>query len=152
MNISDIIKLIDKLNATSINELNITEDKFQLHLSKNKTNTFIHESTAPIATAVIDNTTADVICNEFVENSINDSDVIIKSPLVGIYYESSSPDIPPFLSVGQKVKAGDVVCIIEAMKIFNEIKSPCSGIVKKIYTSNLEVIEYDQELIVIGEE
>lgn len=152
MNVSDIIKLIDKLNTTSINELNITEDKFQLHLSKNKTNALIHEPVAQAKTAVMENTTINMACDENQQETISDNDVIIKSPLVGIYYESSSPDVDAFISVGQKVKTGDVVCIIEAMKIFNEIKSPCNGVVKKILTSNLEVIEYDQDLIVIGAE
>lgn len=152
MNINDILKLIDKLNETSINELSVTEDKFKLHLSKNKTNAFASETPLLATTSETEKITLSKATNDLQVETTSASDRVIKSPLVGIYYESSSPEVNAFVAVGQKVKEGDVVCIIEAMKIFNEIKSPYTGIVKKILPSNLEVVEYDQELIVIGEE
>jgi len=75
----------------------------------------------------------------------------IAAPLVGIYYEASSPENPPFVKVGSQVKAGDTLCIIEAMKVLNEIKAPVAGEVKAIYAKNGDVISYDQVLIEIGE-
>lgn len=152
MNINDIIRLIDKLNETSISELNITEDKFQMCISKNITSNVINEAPVVVSTSEIERITVSKNTNESPMDTLCENDMIIKSPLVGIYYESSSPESNSFVAVGQKVKAGDVVCIIEAMKIFNEIKSPYNGVVKKIFPSNLEVVEYDQDLIVIGEE
>lgn len=74
---------------------------------------------------------------------------VIKSPLVGIYYESSSPDSPPFKKPGDSVKAGEVICILEAMKVFNEIKSPWDGVVTSILVSNQDIVEFDQPLMVI---
>ena len=73
----------------------------------------------------------------------------VKSPLVGTFYSSPSPDEPPFVLVGQQVKEGDTICIIEAMKIMNEIKSPCDGKVIRIMAQPGDMVEYNQVLCVI---
>lgn len=73
----------------------------------------------------------------------------VKSPLVGTFYSSPSPDEPPFVLVGQQVKEGDTLCIIEAMKIMNEIKSPCDGKVIRIMAQPGDMVEYNQVLCVI---
>lgn len=75
----------------------------------------------------------------------------VVAPLVGIYYESSSPESPPFVKVGSLVKEGDTLCIIEAMKVLNEIKAPVAGEIKAIHVKNGDVLSYDQILIEIGE-
>lgn len=74
----------------------------------------------------------------------------VKSPIVGTYYSSSSPGKPPFVKVGQKVRKGDIIMIIESMKIMNEIPSPCDGTVLKIFAENGEAVEYDQPVMLIG--
>jgi len=76
----------------------------------------------------------------------------IKAPLVGTYYQSSKPDTPPFISEGDIIKPGQVICIIEAMKIFNEIESEISGKVVDILIKDGTPVEYDQDLIVISPE
>ena len=73
----------------------------------------------------------------------------VKSPLVGTFYSSPSPDEPPFVLVGQQVKEGDTLCIIEAMKIMNEIKAPCDGKVIRIMAQPGDMVEYNQVLFVI---
>ena len=73
----------------------------------------------------------------------------VKSPLVGTFYSSPSPDEPPFVLVGQEVKEGDTLCIIEAMKVMNEIKAPCSGKVVRIMAQPGDLVEYNQLLCVI---
>ena len=73
----------------------------------------------------------------------------VKSPLVGTFYSSPSPDEPPFVLAGQEVKEGDTLCIIEAMKIMNEIKAPCSGKVVRIMAQPGDLVEYNQLLCVI---
>lgn len=73
----------------------------------------------------------------------------VKSPLVGTFYSSPSPDEPPFVLVGQEVKEGDTLCIIEAMKVMNEIKAPCSGKVVRIMAQPGDMVEYNQVLCVI---
>ena len=73
----------------------------------------------------------------------------VKSPLVGTFYSSPSPDEPPFVLVGQEVKEGDTLCIIEAMKVMNEIKAPCSGKVVRIMAQPGDMVEYNQLLCII---
>ena len=73
----------------------------------------------------------------------------VKSPMIGTFYRSSTPDKPPFVSVGDDVKKGDVLCIIEAMKLFNEIESEVSGKVIKVLVDDSTPVEYDQPLFLI---
>ena len=83
----------------------------------------------------------------------NDEETVtIKAPLVGTYYTSSKPDSTPFISVGDTIREGQIICIIEAMKIFNEIESEISGEVLKILIKNGTPVEYDQDLIVVAPE
>ena len=84
--------------------------------------------------------------------STEENTVLIKAPLVGTYYQSSKPDTPPFISEGDIIKTGQVICIIEAMKIFNEIESEISGKVVNILIKDGTPVEYDQDLIVISPE
>lgn len=75
---------------------------------------------------------------------------VVKSPIVGTFYEAASPDDDPFVKVGDQVQKGQTLCIVEAMKIMNEIESEYSGEVKKVLVENAEAIEFDQPLFVIG--
>lgn len=75
---------------------------------------------------------------------------IVKSPMVGTFYRSSAPGKPPFVEVGSSVKEGDTLCIIEAMKLLNEIDSDASGVIKQILVENGQPVEFGQPLFVIG--
>ena len=75
---------------------------------------------------------------------------IVKSPMVGTYYSSSSPGNPPYVAVGSAVKVGDTLCIIEAMKLLNEIDAEVSGVIKQILVENGQPVEYGQPLFVIA--
>ncbi|MDZ7714907.1 MAG: acetyl-CoA carboxylase biotin carboxyl carrier protein [Balneolaceae bacterium] len=75
---------------------------------------------------------------------------VVKSPIVGTFYRAASPDSDPFVKVGDKVEKGQTLCIIEAMKIMNEIESEFSGEVKKIIAENAEAVEFEQPLFIIG--
>jgi acetyl-CoA carboxylase biotin carboxyl carrier protein len=74
---------------------------------------------------------------------------VIKSPMIGTFYRSSAPDKPPFVGVGDEVKAGTVVCIVEAMKLFNEIESEVSGRIVKVLVDDGTPVEYDQPLFIV---
>ena len=74
---------------------------------------------------------------------------IVKSPIVGTFYQSPSPDKPPFVKVGDKVKKGDVIMIIESMKLMNEIQSDFDGVVDRILVSDGQAVEYDQPIMII---
>ena len=84
---------------------------------------------------------------DIANESINE-DNLIKSPMVGVAYLSADPDSQPYIKVGQHVKAGDTLLLIEAMKTFNEIKAPRSGIIKKIVALNSQPVEYGDTLII----
>lgn len=73
----------------------------------------------------------------------------IKAPMIGTFYRSSAPDKEPFVKVGDSVKVGDVLCVIESMKLFNEIKSEVSGKILKVMVDNAQAVEYDQALFLI---
>lgn len=88
---------------------------------------------------------------EEVPVALKPSGYIVKAPLVGTFYTAPSPGAKPFVEVGQKVSAGDVLCILEAMKMLNEIKSPVSGTVKKVLAINGDLIGYEDELFEIEE-
>jgi acetyl-CoA carboxylase biotin carboxyl carrier protein len=75
---------------------------------------------------------------------------VIKAPMVGTFYRSPSPDAKPFVEVGQTVKEGDVVCIIEAMKLMNEIDADAAGVIKAILVENGQPVEYGQPLFILG--
>ena len=81
-------------------------------------------------------------------NEVVNEDNIVKSPMVGVAYLSADPNSKPYVKIGQHVKAGDTLLLIEAMKTFNEIKAPRSGIIKKIVTLNSQPVEYGDTLII----
>lgn len=95
---------------------------------------------APVAPAVEKESAEDKAAANYVE---------IKSPMIGTFYRSPSPDKPQFVKVGDTIKAGDVVCIIEAMKLFNEIEAEVSGKVVKVLVDDTTPVEYDQPLLLI---
>ncbi len=75
--------------------------------------------------------------------------ITIKSPMIGTFYRSSSPDKPPFVGVGDEIKQGDVLCVVEAMKLFNEIESEISGRIVKVLIDDASPVEYDQPLFIV---
>jgi acetyl-CoA carboxylase biotin carboxyl carrier protein len=75
---------------------------------------------------------------------------VMKAPMVGTFYRAGAPDAAPFVEVGQTVKAGDTLCVIEAMKLMNEIEADISGVIKAIQVENGQAVEYGQPMFVIG--
>jgi len=75
--------------------------------------------------------------------------ITVKSPMIGTFYRSAGPDKPPFVNVGDEIKAGQVLCIIEAMKLFNEIESDISGRIVKVLADDASPVEYDQPLFIV---
>lgn len=86
------------------------------------------------------------------EKSSSEKETIVRAPIVGTFYRSPSPDAPPFVEVGDEVAPGDVLCIIEAMKLMNEIEAEVKGRIKRILVENAQPVEYDQPLFVVETE
>lgn len=136
--IEKIVKMFEKANITSL-DIEVDDMKIKLTKSENQVGFVVptdHSSSVTPSTSE--------------EEVVNEKD-IVKSPLVGTYHQAQYPDAKPFVEVGSKVKKGDKLCIIEAMKVMNEITAPKDGTVKEIYASEGGVIEFDQKLFLIGD-
>ncbi len=141
MDIRKIKKLIEIIEESDIAELEITEGEESVRISR-------YSSTAPApAAAPLAIAAPAAAPAEPEEEKITGH--VVKSPMVGTYYRSASPGAKPFVDVGQAVNTGDTLCIIEAMKILNQIESDASGTVTKILVENAQPVEYGQPLFVI---
>ncbi|MBK7108700.1 MAG: acetyl-CoA carboxylase biotin carboxyl carrier protein [Chitinophagales bacterium] len=157
--IQELIRLVGKNN---ISELSIEEENFKIKIKTVGNSPVLMESPtymqappvqAPvqIASPVVESskdTTTKLSSAEQTE-SVNEKLIIIKSPIVGTFYRSSGPDKEVFINVGDNVNVGSVLCIIEAMKLFNEIESEYSGTIVKILVDDATPVEYDQPLFLI---
>lgn len=156
MDIRKIRKLIELLEETGISEIEIKEGEASLRLSRYSTShgeaPQIHYVSAPRADAPgsgIPFTATEYESKPSVPTIASGHK--IRSPMVGTMYTSPSPDRPPFVKIGDFVKVGDVLCIVEAMKMFNEIEADRAGKILDVLVVNGEPVEYDQVLFVIEE-
>ena len=153
MNYDDIKKLIDEMGTANIDELKVEfPDGVKISMKKNS-NTVVTNAPIPttVPTSVTNNNVITTSSEEVVANDKEEKEdyKIIKSPMVGTFYSSASPTSQPFVKVGDKVKKGQVVCIIEAMKLMNEIESEYDGEVVEICAKDEEVVDYGKSLFKI---
>ena len=142
MDIRKIKKLIEMLQDSDLTEIEVKEGEESVRIARGNSRT-IEATPAPI---IHSSTSSPVEKNEV---SLDKSGSIIKSPIVGTFYRKPSPDKPPFIEIGSNVNAGDVVCIVEAMKMMNQIQSDRSGKIEAILVENGQPVEYDQPLFSI---
>lgn len=141
MDIKDIKELISLINNTDIDTVEIEKSDIKVRISKTGQKSF---NKTPLVEESLPRETREV---EEASPVIEDQSYIIKSPMVGTFYASSGPDAAPFVKVGERIEKGQTICIIEAMKIMNEIEAEVSGEVLEILVNNEDVIEYGQALI-----
>ena len=150
MDIRKIKKLIELLENSSLTDMEIHEGEESVKLSRH-THTVMQAAPAvmpaPVASAPIATPESDT---DNSPASASYDGKIQRSPMVGTFYTASSPDAEPFVKVGQKVKVGDTLCVVEAMKMFNQIESEFAGTVTKIFVDNAQPIEFDEPLYVIS--
>ena len=142
MDIRKIKKLIEMLQESDLTEIEVQEGEESVRIVRGSNQSF-EVKTTPISNHSIETPV------ENTEVLANESGSLIKSPIVGTFYRKPAPDKPPFVDIGSHVNAGDVVCIVEAMKMMNEIKSEYTGKVSSINVEDGEPVEFDQSLIVI---
>ena len=142
MDIRKIKKLIEMLQDSDLNEIEVKEGEESVRIVRGSGQP-IEVNATSFAPAAI---SAPSENNEILAP---ESGSIIKSPIVGTFYRKPAPDKPPFIEIGSQVNAGDVVCIVEAMKMMNEIKSEFTGKVSVINIEDGEPVEFDQSLITI---
>ena len=148
MDIRKVKKLIEMLENSNLEEIEIQEGEESVRLVKSTNRT---QAIAPQSIVLPQET----VTQEAVDLSVTDEETkddtnSINSPMVGTFYASASPGAKPFISVGDIIAEGDVVCIVEAMKMMNEIKSDFSGTVLSVNVENSEPVEYGQSLFEIS--
>jgi acetyl-CoA carboxylase biotin carboxyl carrier protein len=149
MDLRKLKKLIDLVQESGISELEVTEGEERVRIAKHygavaaPVQQYAIPAAMPPAAAG-----ASAVCLD------DDDDLpeghVVKSPMVGTFYRSSSPGAEAFVEVGQAVKEGDTLCIIEAMKLLNEIEADATGVIKAILLDNGEPVEFGEPLFVIG--
>lgn len=153
MKTSEIRDLIDFIAHSGLNEVNIETKELKLQVKREPDQKVLKSSAvAPQQPVAIAQPVAAIqvpVAKAEKPAAIQANTLDIKSPMIGTFYRSTNPDIPPFVSVGDKVSKGQTVCIIEAMKLFNEIESEVSGTIVKVMAENSSPVEYDQVLFVV---
>jgi acetyl-CoA carboxylase biotin carboxyl carrier protein len=148
MDIRKIKKLIELVEESGISELEITEgeESVRIHRGGSASAAPIqYAAPMPLAQAAL----APVEATAEAAPAEELSGTVVRSPMVGTFYRSSSPDAKSFVEVGQKVSIGDTLCIVEAMKMMNQIEAEVAGVVKQIMVENQDPVEFDQPLFVI---
>ena len=151
MDIRKIKKLIELVEESGIAELEITEGEESVRINRNVQNMSampMQYAAAP-APAPAAPVAAAPVAAPAAEETSAPAGHAVKSPMVGTFYRASSPTTPSFVEIGQSVNVGDTLCIVEAMKMMNQIESDKAGVVKAILVENQEVVEYDQPLFII---
>ncbi len=150
MDLRKIKTLIDLVQQSGIAELEITEGEERVRISRAGAPAAA-PAMAPVGTPVaVAAPAVPVAPAEAVAEEVAPEGEVLKSPMVGTFYRAASPGAKPFVDIGQNVKAGDTVCIIEAMKLLNEIEADRDGVIKAILVENGQPVEYGQPLFVIG--
>jgi acetyl-CoA carboxylase biotin carboxyl carrier protein len=158
MKTSEIRDLIDFIAQTGLNEVDIETKELKLHVKREPDQKVLKSSAqvmaapmpvapAPVAPAAV--APAPAAPKPEKAATVASNTVEVKSPMIGTFYRTANPDSPPFVSVGDKITKGQTVCIIEAMKLFNEIESDVSGTIVKVMVENASPVEYDQVLFVV---
>ena len=152
MNYEDIKKLMDDMGNSKINSLDIEfPDGIKISMKKSENNINAGENLISLSSNQAPQVNVNAQTNINNENVKEEQEEykIVKSPMVGTFYESSSPKANPFVKVGDKVKKGDVLCIIEAMKLMNEIESEYDGEIVEVCVKNEEMVEFGKPLFKI---
>jgi acetyl-CoA carboxylase biotin carboxyl carrier protein len=148
MDLRKLKKLIDLVQESGIAELEITEGEEKVRIVKG--GAISVSSAAPAPAPPPEARPAAPAAAAPVEPPPAPEGPVVKAPMVGTFYRSPSPDAKPFVELGHAVKEGDTICIIEAMKLMNEIEADASGVVKAILVENGQPVEYGQPLFILG--
>ena len=152
MNTKEIQDIINFIKKTDLDDVSIETENYKIRVKKNSSSIsekVVHKSEIPKIIekkeTVVEDTTTESITTEEKAGS----NIIIKSPMIGTFYRSPNPESDPFVSEGDTIKPGQTICIIEAMKLFNEIESEVTGKVVKVLANDSSPVEFDQPLFEI---
>lgn len=165
MKVKDIIELIDFISNSELNEIKLETEEIKLSVKRDSQveTRFVEAPTAGIAPAVqqIQQPVVPVVQQPVAQANASDAtetpvqapvasnEIIIKSPMIGTFYRRQNPESPIFVEIGDEIKEDTTVCVIEAMKLFNEIESEVAGRIVKVLVEDATPVEYDQPLFVV---
>jgi acetyl-CoA carboxylase biotin carboxyl carrier protein len=152
MKTTEIRDLIEFISKTGLNEVNVETKELKLHVKREPDQKVFKSAAAPVQSMSAPQQVAQPqLTKASTETPVaaGKKTADIKSPMIGTFYRTANPESAPFVSVGDKVSKGQTVCIIEAMKLFNEIESEVSGTIVKVMVENSSPVEYDQVLFVV---
>lgn len=153
--IKEILKAFDNSKATILEIKGENGEKFTVEQKKDEQVVMAapvvqpQATVTPIQQTVVETAPQSPFVQPEIENSNDDGSKAVNSPMVGVFYAASAPDKEPYVTVGSKVKKGDVLCLIEAMKLMNEVTADQSGEIVKICVENGQVVEFGQPLFMI---
>ena len=153
MNIKEIQQLIKFVAKSGVSEVKIESKDLKLSVKTGKTPTIVQSDPQVVYSAPVHNEPVvelqNVENNEAISSKEEEGLITIKSPIIGTFYRKPSPDKPNFVEVGDSISEGSVLCVVEAMKLFNEIESECSGKIVKILVDDSSPVEFDQPLFLV---
>ncbi|WP_375448283.1 acetyl-CoA carboxylase biotin carboxyl carrier protein [uncultured Fibrella sp.] len=156
MSTQDIQQLIDFISKSGLDEVKIETSELKINVKRSAAPAVIAApvpamlpAAAPVAAPTAQPAAAPVATPAPAAEAPATNHVTIKSPMIGTFYRSANPESPMFAEVGDEIKPGKVVCIIEAMKLFNEIEAEISGRIVKVLVENATPVEYDQPLFIV---
>lgn len=154
MNLEEIKDLIKLVSKSGLGKVEIEREGFRISIKGSQTEPIMYQAApmvaAPVAAAPAPVATSAAPTNTESNSSNDDSKYItVKSPMIGTFYRTPGPDKDPFVNIGDSIQKGDKVCIIEAMKTFNEIESEISGKIVKVLVDNASPVDYDQPLFLV---
>ena len=142
MNIKEIQNIINFIKKTDLDDVSIETENYKIRVKKNNTEVTQLKEKMPVEIENDETKPAE-------ESEIETNHITIKSPMVGTLYRSPNPESEPYINEGDTINEGQTICIIEAMKLFNEIESEFSGKVIKILVDDISPVEFDQPLFII---
>jgi acetyl-CoA carboxylase biotin carboxyl carrier protein len=145
--LSKVKEIIELMIEKDLVEVELVEGENKIHLRRPEMNAQPAYVPPPVAAP---HQQPQATANETAKTENDDGSVEIKSPIVGTFYSSPSPDAEPYVKVGDRVEPDTVVCIVEAMKVMNELKAECSGTITKILCQTGQAVEYDQPLFKVN--
>lgn len=156
MELKEIKELIKLVSEAEVSEVEVEKGDFKIAIRKiEEKTTFVQTPAAQPAPIQVSVPAASPVPTMHLSAQSTEAPnhasnlITIKSPMIGTYYKSSTPDKPAFVNIGDEIKVGSVLCIVEAMKLFNEIESEVSGKIVKILVENASPVEYDQPLFLV---
>ncbi len=151
MKAKEIQDLIDFISNSGLEKVNIETGEFKIRVKRSaKTTSVVEKTPSPVVSIPTPVVTPPVSTSASEEaKGTTGNYVEVKSPMIGTFYRSTSPDADVLVNVGDKISTGQTVCVIEAMKLFNEIESEVSGTIVKVLVDNAQPVEYDQPLFLI---